>query len=537
MYSTFRQPPPSVGQLQLDTAVARSMKLKRDGGTTARRSSSAGNVATRSRSSSTPQQSYVYRRQRTLPSHKVGHGSPAAAHAAGAASGPAARTPRARSAPRRALELTPTFASRHSHHTTHTPRHSTATPTSIPINSPLPAGRASSAAPMHFTPTKAELTHIRNRLATDKHLFVSSYPVPPSPLRFSGNSPHPDLAGSAAAGASPQAAGAAAAAAAAPSGALLGRGGAAAADLTPSPLRSPSRPQAMTALENELASVKRELDAEKQHSAALRNQAQEASSRLDRQARQNREEVARLEAQVRKTEATAALAVQDREQVRRSMAADVADLRRELGQKSAEVAALQKKLEAAKAPPVPPPPPPTPNAAGYPLPKKNAGLRELETAANESKTKRGSGGVSFSSHVQYREASPMQFSPGNSPGSSPGGGAAAGWTEEVDEELKKDLWEMFREKDVADSGFLTRKLVEKAYSEMEETFGLKPNFPSEQFEARHGAGQEVRVVFDDFVVIMAALPARLATETALCFDESSATVAAPTPAEAAENSP
>ncbi|KAJ9470870.1 hypothetical protein DIPPA_12046 [Diplonema papillatum] len=208
---------------------------------------------------------------------------------------------------------------------------------------------ADSAAGARFTPTKLELAKMRNELASDQKQFQLHYPIAPSPIRWA-----------AAGGAPPPAA------AVSPKPAMR----------TPrsstSVARSVSRKESLEpdrydrldrihALEQDIVSLRHELEAEKQHSAALTQQAREATSKIDAATRQARDERHKAESMRKKLEATAAQAVQDREEMRRRTASDISALKLRLeeadkkqAQYKAEAQVLRGHLAtAARASPVP----------------------------------------------------------------------------------------------------------------------------------------------------------------------------------------
>ena len=450
MFSTFRSannPPQHISQLRVDMAVARSISLKREGGQS---------------------QSHI---------HHTAHRR--------------ARTPISRqrsvSLPLYSNQTTPNHKKKQ---TGYTPKR--AKPErKVPASAHMPREV--------LTPTKqTELLHIRDKLATDKHYFTSSYPVPPSPMRINGATPEVYTT------ISP------------PYAHKLNAN----THISPSPLRSPSKSSLhsstfVSGLEKDLDSVRRELEAEKQHSEALRQQAMSASSALDVRSQKFKGEVARLEALVKKAEATAALAVADREQIRVNMATEVSDLKRELSQKTQEVREtklrLEEALRAPPPPPTPPPPPPHKNPHGYPLPKPVGNAMRSPEAAATSIRKQA---ISWNPKVEYREASPELDTPEMPTPATDSSG------DEVDADLIRDLRDMFRENDTENVGWISQDKVMKAFSDMEKTFGLEPCFEA-ALEKKFGksCSKDLQVDFNDFVEIMSILPTRLATETVLCFDE------------------
>eukprot|EP01059_Diplonema_ambulator_P012068 TRINITY_DN22204_c0_g1_i1.p1 TRINITY_DN22204_c0_g1~~TRINITY_DN22204_c0_g1_i1.p1 ORF type:complete len:467 (+),score=187.80 TRINITY_DN22204_c0_g1_i1:120-1403(+) len=309
-----------------------------------------------------------------------------------------------------------------------------------------------------FTPTKAEIGKIRNELVGDKQHFVTQYPVAPSPVKF---------------------------------------------DVTPSPVKANGRysagsmgmsavgsvtPQrggsAVECVEAELATLRSELEAERNHSQALAKQARELALQVDREQKTFKLEKSKLQAQIKKMEATAAQAVTDREELRKRTAGEISTLRRELERAERDAAVLKERIEVLES--IPPPPPP-------------------------ASVLKSSSKVTWNPCIDYREQSPsMSVESGSSDEKT----SSDEEDEEgaVDADLEKDLHEMYREYDTDNIGLLTKLQVSAAYQCMERTFGLAEvplTFPD----------TVDTIDFKGFVKIMSALPTRLANETQICGEE------------------
>eukprot|EP01063_Lacrimia_lanifica_P020673 TRINITY_DN27978_c0_g1_i1.p1 TRINITY_DN27978_c0_g1~~TRINITY_DN27978_c0_g1_i1.p1 ORF type:complete len:579 (+),score=162.40 TRINITY_DN27978_c0_g1_i1:67-1803(+) len=427
-----------------------------------------------------------------------------------------------------------------------------------------PVARSPSAG-LRFTPTKAELSKIRNDLASDKSCFTAAYPVPPSPVQFANTAgPASPLIQTPRREVSAPRAGSEDARPV-PSRYTVASPGSlpptqtatilAPTVVVPPPAVAPGcgmvSSAVLEAVQDELAAVRRELEAEKQHSEALRAQARDAAGTWDAKVKEHKAESARLDAALRKAEATSAHAIADREELRKRMSVEIADLKRELDERKKDIRSLQTALthhqeqqqrqqllrheaevagrtkqlpsivHGKAAPPtggaVPATPPlqQRPPSHGYPLPRRRDGEAELQdlvdgqspldTARRHRKKK-----IRWSADVVYKEPSPNPRQESPSPEDSSDEDPA----NDVDDDLLRDLHDMFDEYDVDGTGCLPRTRVEDAFREMESTFGLDERPIAFPMHAHYAP--DAMIDFRTFVQIMSVLPSRLARETELC---------------------
>ena len=435
-------PPSSISQLRADTAVARSisaMKSKRGrtGDSSTYRSARPTNVQSINRSRSAPL------------GVRVGTSQLFSAPRRKPVQAPGAPMTRSKSLPYRNGSGSTNPGSRFSKSHTHTSMPPTA----------------------KYTPTKLELNKMRTEHSIDRRTISSSYPIAPSPVRLGPipKSPRGDLSARSSYKAPRQ-----------------------------SEPRASTTPRKDTSdLEKEIDSLRRELNAEREHSKALAQQAREASSSLDVEKKTLKEERLRFEVAKKRLEATATQSVADREEIRRRTATEISTLKLELEvaivradstgelckQQEETINILKERLNSLHMP-----------VASSPVHRKPSATR-----------------VSFNPEVDIKEMNSLSpekqiSSPGSDqlppppPDNSP---------PVVDADLRRDLKDMFDEYDCESTGHLSEQRVRTAYAAMETTFGLQSQSITFGSEDGH------YINFTEFVNIMSVLPTRLATETAL----------------------